>query len=368
MKLVARIALPSKSPIKMVPFAGRCPWPGMARRLPGLLGTLLALCTFLSFASACDLCAIYSADNAREQRASGFLFTLSESYIPHGTLQLDGDELEGDDYRNSSVTHFVPGYNFTRRIGLSLNVPLVYHSFERSELRYSLSRPPVLRTERGHELGLGDLSLIARLTAYELQEMEHSLGINLLAGVKFPTGDTDRIADEVEQTRIYDALIPPGTPHDPLGHSISGVHQHELSPGSGSFDGIFGLTLSSRWKRWFLNAQIQYYLRTAGESDYEKGDELMVSGGPGVYLWSGKVATINLQANAGYDSMARDEVAGRISNYTGLTAWYLGPQVGATIGGNFSTVAGIDLPLHITNNGLQNVPDYRFHASLVWRF
>ena len=28
----------------------------------------------------------------------------------------------------------------------------------------------------------------------------------------------------------------------------------------------------------------------------------------------------------------------------------------------------IDLPLRIANNGFQNVPDYRLHGGLSWRF
>ena len=113
---------------------------------------------------ACDLCAIYSADNAREQRESGLFLTLSESFIASGTTQFQGNDVASPDYRNSSVTHLVPGYNFTRRLGLSLNVPFVDHRFRRQELRYSLSGPPVLRTEHASESGLGDLSLISRAT------------------------------------------------------------------------------------------------------------------------------------------------------------------------------------------------------------
>lgn len=319
--------------------------------------------------NACELCAIYGADNAREQRDSGFLLTLSESYIPYGTVQLNGREISGShDFRNSSITHVVPSFNLTPHLGISLNVPIVHQEFSRQELRYSLSQPPVFRTERGDITGLGDLSLIGRYTFFERHKMQYSVAFSALAGVKFPTGDTDRISDEVDQIRIYDALTPPGTPHDPLGHSISGVHQHDLSAGSGSFDGVFGLTSSARWRQWFLNAQIQYYLRTPGEAGFERGDELMVSGGPGYYLLSGRVGTLNLQLNAGYDTMARDRVEGRLSDFTGMTAWYVGPQIGGTLGEHFSGVAGIDLPLAITSNGLQNVPDFRFHASLVWTF
>lgn len=323
-----------------------------------------------SWARACDLCAIYSADSARGERNAGWVITLSESFISYHTVLLNDDEVSGHnlDYRDSSVTHLVPGYNFTPRLGLNLNVPLVYHHFKRTDLQYSLTDPPVLRTERGSEFGLGDLSLIGRWTAFEKWGMEGGFAINVLGGVKFPTGDTDRIEDEVEQSQIFEALLPPGTPHDPFGHSLSGVHQHDLSPGSGSFDGIFGLTMSSRWDRYFFNAQFQYYLRTEGESGLRYGDEVMVTGGPGAYLLLADSYTLNLQANAGYDSKARDQLDGRVSNRTGSTAWYLGPQIGLTLGGQFSSVAGVDIPLHITANGLQNVPDYRAHASFVWRF
>lgn len=41
--------------------------------------------------------------------------------------------------------------------------------------------------------------------------------------------------------------------------------------------------MNSRLDRWFLNGQFQYYLRTEGD-DFEFGDELMVSDGPGAYV------------------------------------------------------------------------------------
>jgi hypothetical protein len=209
--------------------------------------------------------------------------------------------------------------------------------------------------------------LIGRLTLLNLSEMKRGIVINVLAGIKFPTGDTDRLKDEVEQTRIFDALLPPGTSHDPLSHGVSGVHQHDLSPGSGSFDGVFGLTLNSRWDRWFLSAQAQYYLRTE-RGDFEFGDELLVSGGPGAYVLLDENSTLSLQANTAYETTARSRVLGRISDRTGMTAWYLGPQLSFTWTSHFSAQAGVDFPLRISNNGFQNVPDYRIHGGFTWRF
>jgi len=167
----------------------------------------------------------------------------------------------------------------------------------------------------------------------------------------------------VEKDRALDAIYGPG--HN---HFVSGVHEHDLTLGSGSLDGIFGLTLSSRWKRWFLNGQFQYYLRTEGEAGFTFGDEIMVSGGPGGYIWLGDSGTLSLQFNASYDSMARDQINGDKLNSTGWSGWFAGPQLSLTLGEHFSANGGVDIPLALTNNGLQNVPNYRVHAGITFRF
>jgi hypothetical protein len=329
----------------------------------------LALILLLAIhaASACELCAIYNSDNALGASSSGLSFNVAEQYVPYRTRQDDGQNPRpATSYVDSSMTHLVPAYNFSSRFGVSLSVPLVYLNFRRTDLRYSLTAPPVLFTERGTESGLGDASLIGRVTAFKKSAMDYGVLVNVLGGVKFPTGNDERLVEEVEQAKIFEAL---GGPHDdPLSHSISTVHQHSLALGSGSYDGIFGLTVNGRWLRWIMNGQLQYYLRTEGESGFKYGDELTVSGGPGVYVLLKSSCTLSLQANAVYDWMARDELLGRPSNQTGLTAWYLGPLLNFTWGEHFSANAGVDVPLIIDNNGRQSVPNYRIHCGFSWRF
>jgi hypothetical protein len=331
---------------------------------------LLFFLTLAPAVQACDLCAIYSADNALGGKTSGFSFSLSEQFIPYRTLQFESEEvhMNNPSYVDSSITHLVPGYAFSSWFGVSFNLPVEYLSFRRTDVRYVLGAPPIRETETGVESGIGDAALIGRLTLFSKRAMKYGVNATFLAGVKFPTGDASRIEDEVEQSKIFESLLPPGTPHDPLGHSISSVHQHMLALGSGSYDGIFGLTFSSRWNRWFFNAQGQYYLRTRGESDFEFGDELMLSGGPGAFLILARTCTLSLQANGGYDTIARDELLGRLSDRTGSTAWYLGPLLTFTWRDLLSANLGIDIPLHIQNNGFQSLPDYRLHAGLSFRF
>jgi hypothetical protein len=330
------------------------------------LRILAVLCIWtlgLATGRACDLCAIYSAANARGESEAGFLFTISEQYIPYRTVQKDGQELPFNPtlnsiYLDSSITHFVPGYNFSERFGVNLNVPVVYNHFNRIELQ-----PTGFVTERGTVSGLGDVALIGRYRFWQIARPDLSFNATLLGGVKFPTGDSERLASEVALTRAF--ALTPGGAHQ---HAFGGVHQRDISPGSGSFDGIFGTTLNLRWKRWFVNNQFQYYLRTEGEPGYQYGDELLLSGGPGAYLLLKDSCTLSLQANAAYEIMRRDRIIGLEAPFTGMTAWYMGPVLSFTWGEHFSAQAGVDVPLHIRNNGVQNVPDYRVRAGLTWRF
>src|SRR5206468_11511093 len=55
----------------------------------------------------------------------------------------------------------------------------------------------------------------------------------LLTGIKFPTGGSSRLAEEFHEIEI------PGAPE-------SGIHGHDLTLGTGSYDGIFGEQTSLR--------------------------------------------------------------------------------------------------------------------------
>ncbi len=326
----------------------------------------LPLLIILSVRTAwtCDLCAVYNADTAAGESGEGFSLTFSEQFIPYGTVQLDGDEVSSpaleEIFLDRSITHIVPTWNFSDRFGISVNVPVISQRFEQSQI---IPTAPFIITEADEEVGLGDVSLIGRLTVYRTQTAKVACWINVLGGVKFPTGDADRIEDEVSLTELWEPIA--GSGHN---HSVGGVHLRDLAFGSGSYDGIFGATVSTRWRRLFANAQFQYYLRTEGESDYKFGDEWMVSGGPGVFLFLQKSFTFAVQVLATYDRMEPDELSGERRPNTGMMAIYLGPQINLGIGAKVSLNAGLDIPVEIENRGLQNVPDYRFHGGVTIRF
>ena len=297
---------------------------------------------------ACDLCAVYNASAARGEHKSGWHASLAQQFTRSGTLQENGEEIPNpiDQYRNSSVTSLLVGYNVTPRFGLSLNVPYIYRAFRRAE---------GFEVDRGSESGLGDIALLGRFNAVTTFEHDMSLSVSFFGGVEFPTGDTDRLREEVDEVEV------PGAPE-------SGVHGDDLALGSGSFDGIVGAAGTVSWKRWFLSVDAQYFIRTRGDFGYRFGSELAVSGGPGFYILFEEEMTLGLQANVNYETKARDHIAGEKKDEGILVSWYAGPGVVFTFGENFSATAYVDIPLTVVNQGVQVAPDYRIRGGVTWVF
>jgi hypothetical protein len=322
-----------------------------------LATALLASVAAAASTNACDLCAIYGATTARSE-ATGPVFTLAEQYMSEHTLQYHSQRIivDNPEFLDTSITHLIPGYNFNRDFGLNLNIPLIHHNFRWYDALTG-------NYHNGTSQGLGDISLIGRWTPIANQNMTRSFRLNLLGGIKFPTGDTQFLREDVAQNNALTAIY--GSGHE---HAFSAVHLHDLTLGSGSVDAVFGITANARYKRVFLTAEAQYYLRTEGESDFRFGDTVMLSGGPGAYLVLKKSFTLNLQAVARFENTEHSFYGPEISNQTGMREIYAGPQLTTTIGQHFSAQIGGDLPIDIRNSGFQVVPDYRIHGSLTWSF
>jgi hypothetical protein len=302
---------------------------------------------------ACDLCSVYSAMQARGELEKGITVGLAEQFTHYGTLQEDGREAPNDlDQRlDSSYSQLFAGYNFTDRFGLQVNLPVIHRSFRRADDSGGI--------ERGNESGIGDVSLVANVLAWRKATRKFTLAWTVHAGVKFPTGSSDRLQEEVDE--LTAPPTPPGAPE-------SGIHGHDLALGSGSFDGIIGTGLFARRGRFFLSANAQYSIRTKGDFDYDYANDLTWWGGPGIYLALKENVTVTLQFNVAGESKGRDTFQGAKADDTGVTSVFLGPQLDLTWGERFSAELGADLPVSVDNTALQIVPDYRVRAAVNWRF
>lgn len=303
-------------------------------------------CAWQAF--ACDLCAVYNVSAARGEATAGWHLSVAEQFTHSGTLHENDDQVSNPagQFRDSSITSVLLGYNFNERFGLSVNLPFIARRFKRVE---------GFETERGTEAGLGDMSLLGRYVLYAKPEHEYSLFVSLLGGVEFPTGDPDRLREEVNEVEV------PGA-------TESGVHGDSLALGSGSYDFVTGFSANARWRRLAFAADLQYFIRTRGEFDYRFGNELSVAGGPGLYLFFREELTLAVYASINYETKEIDRIAGEKKDEGILTTWYAGPGLIFTWGEKLSASANVDLPLGIASRGVQTVPDYRVRGGLNWTF
>ena len=298
---------------------------------------------------ACDLCAIYSTTRAQGETGKGPFAGLAEQFTHFGTVQVDGEEVpnEADQHFESSISQVFAGYNFNDRVGLQFSLPVVYRSFKRPDGMGGI--------DRGNESGLGDVSLLGNLVVYSHRKKRSTVLLNLLGGVKFPTGSTSRMKEEFAEVE------------DPVG-PVSGIHGHDLTLGSGSFDGILGATVYLRSGRFFLDSVVQYAIRSEGDFDYRFADDLTWAGGPGVLLVLREGFSLSLQAVVSGEHKGLDTFQGAEAEDTGVTAVYLGPQLNLTFSDKLGARVGADLPVSIDNTALQTVPDYRIRGGVTWRF
>jgi hypothetical protein len=311
--------------------------------------------------------ALDPATTQHQSWSDGFYVALAEQFTHFGTLQLEGRETPNPtgQYLDSSTTQLVAGYSITSRLGLQINAPFIHRSFE---------RPAGFTIDRGTETGLGDISLLAKYVLFHTEkggtahvdfsdsklphmvstEPDFTTSIVAMAGVKFPTGDTDRIKEEFDENEI------PGAPP-------SGIHGHDLALGTGSYDGIFAGQASIRYRNFFFQADAQFALRGHGRHEYDYANDISWSGGPGYYFTRNRHTIVGLQFVVSGEHKDTDRFRGAPAEDTGITSVFLGPRLVASLG-KVSGEIGVDVPVFIDNTALQIVPDYRVRAGFALRF
>ena len=337
-----------------------------------LLFSLTATCLT---SRACDLCGCYTpqleAMPGMESHPlfpalAGWYAAVGEQFTRFATVQVNGREVSNPagQYENSSITQLVAGYSINDRFALQLNIPLIYREFK---------RPEGFAIDRGTESGLGDVSLLLKTVAlhyssparrtFEVegknpiaieQEPDFTASAVLLTGLKFPTGDSSRLEEEFHEVVI------PGAP-------VSGSHVHDLTLGTGSYDGIFGEHTSLRYKNVFLETNVQFILRGDGTHQYHFANDLGCSGGPGYYFVRQRDTIIGLQFDVTGEYKDVDRFRGKKAEDTGITSTFVGPRIVASRG-RWSAEIAAEFPVSIDNTALQVVPDYRLRGGISFHF
>jgi len=318
---------------------------------------------------ACDLCGCFTQPVVEPHTNGpqpGLYVGASEQFTHYGTLQFEGDEVANPtgQYLDSSITQLLVGYEINERFALQLNLPVIYREFK---------RPEGFKIDHGTESGIGDLSLLLRTVAYQYSagggrtfdtsgknpvaidlEPDFTFSAVLLTGIKFPTGDTSRLEEEFREMEI------PGAPP-------SAIHGHDLTLGTGSYDGIFGEQNSVRYKKFFLETNVQFTLRGDGDFQYHFANDLVWSGGPGYYFVRNAETIAGLQFELSGEHKDLDRFRGKAEPDTGITSLFLGPRIVVSHGRWSAEIAG-ELPAVMDNTALQVVPDYRIRGGFSFHF
>ncbi|RMH22867.1 MAG: transporter [Acidobacteria bacterium] len=174
--------------------------------------------------------------------------------------------------------------------------------WRRTELRRRT--PAGLVSRRGS--GLGDVTLLARFTAFKRDAPGSTLRLAPLFGVEVPTGRDDEA----------DARGPLPRP---------------LQPGSGAWNPVVGLVVTRQTLGWQLDAAASY--KASGTDDgIDAGDVARLDLSYQHRVWprrlgGGVPAFVYAVIESNLVDRSRDRTAGRALAGTGGTTWYLAPGV-----------------------------------------
>lgn len=317
---------------------------------------VLAASSFPVLAPACDLCAVYAASQAEGQASTGLYLGVAEQFTRIDRLSDDGHRIDhdGGQHLNSSVTQFLLGYGLTDRVSLQASLPYIRRSF---------SRPTPEGTEHGTEhgtvSGLGDISLIAQYTAWRRDTETSTASLRLLGGIKLPTGDSDRVAEELDEEEEEEGEE---------GVTPSGIHGHDLALGTGSTDALLGVAGFARSGRWLARGEVQYTRRTRGDFDYRFGDDVQWSVGAGRYLLLTDDHTLSAMLHVSGESKDFDDLDGETKDDNKSRIVTVGPQLQYSHGARYSVDLRADLPVENYGSEVQTLPGYRLRLAVLTRF
>lgn len=337
--------------------------------------------------SACDLCSIYSAVDSKQPLANTFSIGVAQQFSSFGKVQNEGHfiENEGNQHLESSISQIYGSYSLNDSLSFQVNLPYINRRYKRIENG---------EVDRGTEAGIGDMSILAKFIPYQYRNDKTIFYFQLLGGLKLPTGDDDKIAEELEHNHgVEDGAEMPtiddenmveehmsashphssvvskhGDEHHPEEEMIaSAIHGHDLVLGSGSYDFPIGFNIFAEQGRAFTSGSVQYVFRTEGSFDYEYADDLTWEVGPGYFIGLNDDYTVAIKANLSGEHKRKDSLNGERQGDTGINSKFLGPELLLT-SGNWSAEVGWDIPLDINNTGLQSVVDYKLRAAIAYRF
>ncbi len=241
---------------------------------------------------------------------------------------------------NTWITTLQSDYRFSDRWTAILSVPYKDTS---SEFRDATTGARVKQRTKG----LGDVSLLAKLSLYRNRVVNPSGEVFGLFGLEFPTGSTDE--------------------RDGAGNRLPITEQ----PGSGEIDYILGVAGVRVFDAFTGYGDLSY--QRNGESNYRYGDFLAANLGVNRTLASAPALSLTGELNsefAAHDTSRRGGagVIGNTVQNTGSTRLYLTPGVQWRPGQSWVLNAGIQVPIYQRVTGTQLASGLNYTLGAYARF
>ena len=151
------------------------------------------------------------------------------------------------DLKTIESTSSILAYGLTHDLTVSMRVPWV----GRTGVREGDAIDPLnlVVFNRGSSFGFSDITFLGQYRFFNDKKTQMEAAVFL--GVKAPTGLTNRFDN---QRQLFDA---------------------EFQPGSGTWNGLFGLAVTQRFGSWSLDGNVLYILSSTGTQDTNLGDRLL---------------------------------------------------------------------------------------------
>ncbi len=330
---------------------------------------------------ACDVCLPPNTVKPLETLFEpGFQISFGGQYTSSGTIMNGSRTISNPigQYIDTLNTQLQLGYNIERNVGVQLTLPFIARSWR---------RPFNGVIQNGDISGLGDISLTANYAPVQQFDKDSALVLNLIGGLKLPTGNSSFLSEQVpgagggvahnhaeEDADHQDRELYPIKKHGDEDHGeeeeapalpASAIDGHDLALGSGSVDGILGGSLFFRQDSFFLNTGCQAQLRTTGSYGYRYGNLFQWNIGPGFTVIRDEDLMMGLEMDALGEHKGPDYESGVKTDHF-YDYVFLGPNLWVSSSDVYGQL-GVDIPVHEHVGELQPVPDYRVKLNVTVR-
>jgi len=336
------------------------------------------------FLLATSVAEAHHAGGIGNAQGAGPINTISASTLEqgHSVAGFTFDYTSFDTLSDATLLNAAAGIEDVHGLGTIESYALSFAYGVTNDLMLAVRLPYIRRTgiraaeddeieDHGSPSGVGDLTMLGQYRF--LNDEASRTEASFLLGVKAPTGETD-------------------VQHD------GELLEAEFQPGSGAWDGLFGLALTKRVGPWSFDSNVLYTLVTEGTQETDLGDLFLYNAavsyrltslGPVTPMFHGAHAheagddghahthnheeeashgaTLDLVLELNGEWHGKQETAGVEDENSGGNAIYVSPGLRLS-NDQWSGFVSVGIPVVKDLNGIQAEPDWRISTGASLAF